>query len=952
MSEYGTPWPTVDHEWSKEECLALKGTCPLWYCNLDLDPGCEERCLGEGPFQNGACVQQIASARFNIPISRPNMCEVRVQDTGGSKFDGDLCEALGGTFLGDPVTPLRQFGRCMKYFDASGVSTLTQCYTSSCIPNMKNDGVPCRSYCSLPSITDEGLCTGSTTSGFAMKWYEWDYNTACVLEDVTFQQCTDEPAVWVTGFDFLPEQWNSQEECQAGWCYQHSSVGPIHGVSAADCHDYRCTTCLTGDEEWCFDEEACLSTPACSNPGGCLRNTKAWEAMKERSDEEAFWTPLGYLAPLVSREECDLSLDYNDAYLEPLTTKEECDSYLWLCNGGSDSDADTSTGLSPNYTLRNPEDCTTCGGEPEPFWHWKAGQWKSKLSYRSADWVVNTPESRIEKPVWKKRLDPEKWRAQVEFGVYSRYIVLFTSRILCSYGAEKDALSKTSCSCSGGDDACKAELSTLEGQNIGFFGVCRNNPSTQHVSSVVLIKSTEDFQVSDQISDCVAFELAVVTFDQFKFNTKRVVTNLAIYSETSSVQIQNIFVYNDHGTVIGQIVKDGFKISHTLSGNITGLQSCHEFPSELSDPNWKLRMSIASWKMAYSTPPYKTFTLVDPASVNSSCINITDGVAYFPVGLVDGYEDLEIRETWTSEELGLIIFIAIMYTLLMFWLLYSFIGRVVTHVKNEDEGWSIPLGLGCILFQSILRSIYFLAVPSGAFDYENLAILFSDLPQLLFHSAVVTTGVLWYQIVAQAEGKTRSDRSIVISYFYVASLFIFFVSLNIAVGVLSNETQPEFTCASTQEDIDERTSTEIVLFVYKGIFAFYTFLIAVAFAIQSIKIVTLLSASASSTEGSSDTIQKKRDTMGKLAIDFAITSSLSVTGLLVQAAICIYTAVDDLTNTSKMAIIITCELLPTYGLAYLFRFVTPWVAAKTWMTKTSKSTSKKTSSSSATSAVL
>eukprot|EP01127_Copromyxa_protea_P008621 TRINITY_DN1982_c0_g1_i5.p1 TRINITY_DN1982_c0_g1~~TRINITY_DN1982_c0_g1_i5.p1 ORF type:complete len:1544 (-),score=250.30 TRINITY_DN1982_c0_g1_i5:66-4571(-) len=952
LDHRGQPWPIGDHEWTKDECLNLKGTCPIWYCNMDLDPGCEELCLGPGPFQDGVCYEDVSSINVALPISRPNMCEVRVKDTGGSLFSQTLCNDLGGTFLPFTATPIRQFGSCLKYFDPSAKATETDCYVDSCIPNMKNDGVACYSYCKDESITNEALCTGSTSSGYTRKWYTWtDFAThtsslsACVLEGEgkNYQTCLDEIATWIPGFDFLPEIWNSKDECDAGWCYERSAYGAIYGLDKDHCDMSFCTTCKTGYDAWCWDKDLCESKMTCLGIEGCLLDEKKWNAITHRADEQVVWTPKGYIAPLTTRADCDTSLDHVIGWLEAITDEAECANFAHLCNGGTVADARTSTHLPEGYTFREDADCIKCGGEPEPFFAWGTGNFEVWRQYRySAKWrQVNQT---IRKPVWQKRLNPQKWADLLELGAYSRYNVILVNEILCSSGAIKEALGQISCSCASGNgnDTCAGALSTLSGQSTGYFGVCKNSPSSQIISSLVIVNATEEFSVEDQASNCVAFEVLVVPFEQFEYNSKRHLTNLAIYSETSIKKSKSIYVYNNNGVVVGQIMGDGLRLDSDLNGNITGLQACGYFVPESA--TWSLKSANHSWGIVAAELSHKTFHMVELDS--NWCLPLVHkNYTYFSARFVENHKDLIIADTWSSPELGLMIFIAVMYTLLTFWLCYSLLGRLI-QMARDSSGFVIPLGLALILFQSIVRSIYFIGAPTGVFDYEYLAILFSDLPQVLFHGAVVTTGVLWYHIVSQAREKEKNTYFNTISYLYVASLLMFFIGLNVAVGALSGDEGEPFTCAHSEEERQSLSSVEIILFTYKAIFALYTILIAITFAVQSYRIVKLLSLSASSTEGTTNTIQKKRDTMGRLATEFGITSTLSVIGLLVQAAVCIYTAVDDLSNTEKMAIIITCELLPTYGLAYLFRFVSPWAAARKWInTSTSKSKSKSKSKS-------
>lgn len=72
----------------------------------------------------------------------------------------------------------------------------------------------------------------------------------------------------------------------------------------------------------------------------------------------------------------------------------------------------------------------------------------------------------------------------------------------------------------------------------------------------------------------------------------------------------------------------------------------------------------------------------------------------------------------------------------------------------------------------VVRVIYFIGVPFGVFEFENLAILFSDLPQLLFHGSVVLTGIMWNELVDRAKQVRKKDKNITLSYLYMMSLFV------------------------------------------------------------------------------------------------------------------------------------------------------------------------------------
>jgi len=55
-----------------------------------------------------------------------------------------------------------------------------------------------------------------------------------------------------------------------------------------------------------------------------------------------------------------------------------------------------------------------------------------------------------------------------------------------------------------------------------------------------------------------------------------------------------------------------------------------------------------------------------------------------------------------------------------------------------------------------------------------------------------------------------------------------------------------------------------------------------------------------------------------MLIKFWAASGFSIIGLLIQAAIAIYCVVSDLENTTKLALIIVSEVVPTTALAFLY----------------------------------
>eukprot|EP01127_Copromyxa_protea_P015204 TRINITY_DN4333_c1_g2_i1.p1 TRINITY_DN4333_c1_g2~~TRINITY_DN4333_c1_g2_i1.p1 ORF type:complete len:198 (-),score=30.79 TRINITY_DN4333_c1_g2_i1:475-1068(-) len=163
--------------------------------------------------------------------------------------------------------------------------------------------------------------------------------------------------------------------------------------------------------------------------------------------------------------------------------------------------------------------------------------------------------------------------------------------------------------------------------------------------------------------------------------------------------MKSVHIYNQHDTVIGQILGDGFRVSSNVEGEINGLHSCGL--GEVDAEKWDLRFELDSYDMVVTEYPFTTFTIVNVEK--DLCVNITNGSqTFFPVGLVEDHENVEIRHTWTSQELGMIIFLAVMYTILMLWLLHSVAGRVMNIIRGSKEGFAVPIGSACILIQSFV----------------------------------------------------------------------------------------------------------------------------------------------------------------------------------------------------------------------------------------------------------
>eukprot|EP01126_Amoeba_proteus_P018857 TRINITY_DN19601_c0_g1_i1.p1 TRINITY_DN19601_c0_g1~~TRINITY_DN19601_c0_g1_i1.p1 ORF type:complete len:825 (-),score=89.79 TRINITY_DN19601_c0_g1_i1:69-2210(-) len=688
-----------------------------------------------------------------------------------------------------------------------------------------------------------------------------------------------------------------------------------------------CSTCKTGKEPYCFNRTLCETTLACNNYLGCLYYTNITEILGEIP---YFWTPLGTLDPLVSPFACNPGITPSTIRWEgPLTTVEECSNWGYLCNDGTvvNASTDGAAFIPTGFNWRNETECIKCGGTYNPFWKWTPGTWVDLLvPSHNLSW--RTPEEDVVQPTWRPRLFKKIWTDLLDKARALRLATLFIGELLCNFGVEKEVLYTISCSCSAETgEICFDSLISLGGSSIAFISACEGIPSIVTVEEVT-INITPDFSISSNTTFCESIEIGLVPLTQFQYRAIRVLTSLAIYSETSQCRANATYIYNhqEPSTVIGELISDGYFFNYKDDYSLSGLIMCYNL--SLSSPDWHLRSEINTFDLVSTVYPFKEFTLLHldlPLNSTRACIELKggDNLTYFVVGLVKDWETLRISDTWLSEELGLIIFLAVSYFCLLFWATFSFVGRLLA----VTQGFYIQIGLAMIILQSTLRVIYFIGVPFGTFEFENLALLFSDLPQLLFHSVVVLTGITWSEIVVRVEKRGTGvtvDNIIILSYIYIISLTTFFVALAITYGCLSGEATTEFTCASTQAEKDQITSAEAVLLVYKALFAFYSVMIAVTFALQAQRVIALLFTYRHANQKS------KEKNLQKMISSFLITSIFSISGLLIQAAIAIYSAVSTMSTLTKLILIVCCELIPTYVLAYLFRYGSIHTKAKKW----------------------
>jgi len=193
---------------------------------------------------------------------------------------------------------------------------------------------------------------------------------------------------------------------------------------------------------------------------------------------------------------------------------------------------------------------------------------------------------------------------------------------------------------------------------------------------------------------------------------------------------------------------------------------------------------------------------------------------------------------------------------------------------------------------------------------------------------------MWNSIVSKVNAHVATDKRIIISYIFLASLFTCYLGLAISYGALSGQAETQFTCATTEAEKNKITNAEAAILAYKAIFAFYSVIIVATFLLQTVAVLRLI-----------DSVQED-DQFSKTFYKFCAASCFCIIGLLIQAAISIYTAVTSMRNTTKLALIIASELVPTYFLAYLYQYKSPWTVFKKWTASQSASTPRSSKKSS------
>eukprot|EP01127_Copromyxa_protea_P003305 TRINITY_DN13135_c0_g1_i1.p1 TRINITY_DN13135_c0_g1~~TRINITY_DN13135_c0_g1_i1.p1 ORF type:complete len:1187 (-),score=148.44 TRINITY_DN13135_c0_g1_i1:235-3345(-) len=904
LASDGLPWPSSAS--SSSECLAFPPWSSNYYCFLG-SPHCDYLTQKKIPYANGQC-STTTSELLQVSFNRPNLCQLNIEETGipDPAQNRSLCELLGGVWMGPDTFVFRPYGPCLKAGDAiNGEISEDECYVDACIPNLGRNQTLCASYCYL--TTEEEKCTA--TDDFNLTWVTWSNSSTCLVSGrgrvIGYDDCIHNGYSWFQGVTFLREQYNNPTECAKGICWQFDRIGPRTDIAPEDCNAKICSTCQ-GTEPGCYDKEICETQPSCTHITGC----RLVEGVKEYLGNVyvTVWTPLGDIVP-VSQEICEIGTNTLVSGWEgPLLTEEECLNWASVCYEVDypRTEAYGHAKMPNGVNMRNLTECEKCGGSYRPFWQWKTGKMKAQQYLTKLIWRDGP---HITYPKWERTWNKQKWADALQYARVLRFSTIYQSELLCKFGGEKEILTLTSCSCSS--KKCESPLDDNIPQTpVALLSLCEGIESIFEVEDLSIVVEKEFSKTSDVQYTCEKLEIGMVPLDRLASEINRL-SSLAIYSETALLKTNSNYLFNkqDPEVVVGQLISNGYSFVLHTNSSFSAFKVCFSSSNEVQ---WMLSSDMVSMNVASSEFPFTEFQILEyEVSVNetSTCMNIPveRDRTFFLVGLVANWQNLRFQDSWPVSELSLNIVVAILYFTLLCWGVFSLAARVIAEmIGARKQRLYAKIGLVMIITQCILRVIYFAGVPFGTFEDENLVLLFSDLPQLLFHGSVVLAGIMWNELADKTKQEKRNDRIIFISYIWIATLFIFFVALSIAFGSVSASSRITYTCAST--DRNAITAAESVSLSYKAIFAFYSVSVTITFAYQAWTILFLL--------------RESQEGVSVLFKTLLVTSLLAICGLLIQAGVSIYSAISTIGNTYKYVLIICCELLPTYALAFMYRYKT------------------------------
>ena len=633
-------------------------------------------------------------------------------------------------------------------------------------------------------------------------------------------------------------------------------------------------------------------------------------------------------------------------------TNATCRAATPVCNSGSVTDGTFRNYpvQPPGYSFKNVTECEACGGYMEDWYNWVPSKWSSDGNTMvRPKWVPNP----LDLPSFGPTLSPLLFSELLERARTTRLNSIFVAELYCNYGTQSSLLSSISCACgktstegANADNRCLDDLTRLTGSPAGVVSICQGIDSQTPIFGAVFISNNVTLYGGPG-SACTDAYISIVPKTQFEFKQSEQTSSLAIISETESAKLSSIFVYNEADVVVvGQVLGDGFGITYSstfINRSISGFSICISIPSNAS---WSLKRELYSWDIAFvpeggggddSTFRFVPLGLNFPKDSPFLCVEL-NGTAvgtYFPIGMIQDWQDATISNSWSSPERGLMIFIIVTFCILVLWIMLTLflrIQRLFEMKRTKKIPFPHPeVALFSVLMLSCLGVIYYIGKYVGAYPGSALNSLFSDLPQLNLLICVTIIGVSW-QVLSFTGGLAQKEETLITKlgpYVFLSLLCFTFIALSIAVA--TTDSKIEYTCATLNAERTSRTSYEKIEISYKSIYAFYTAIITCAYLFYGIAAVRLLWG-----------VDKVKEARTK----YLIATVVATLALIVTVGVSLYSTQYVLENTTKLAFVIAILILPGYAIAYVYNLNSNFVQKITSITRTSKKTSSATSKTS------
>eukprot|EP01127_Copromyxa_protea_P008669 TRINITY_DN1997_c1_g1_i3.p1 TRINITY_DN1997_c1_g1~~TRINITY_DN1997_c1_g1_i3.p1 ORF type:complete len:1515 (+),score=209.13 TRINITY_DN1997_c1_g1_i3:294-4547(+) len=838
---------------NQEECEAAM-YCPMLNCVIGSTDWCTlENC----ELNMDVCVKRWPDnglGMFHI-FNAESHCTYRIRETmAPTTLYKDICNSFGGLISNRYLYANRDDeGICN-----TGVKTedKNECYPSECIPELI-EGVDCASYCYSATAVDQSACDALGAG------YSWVDGRKCILEGVSYNSCIDNNLEYFLGIDFLPSLM-TPEQCEGGFCSFVRSVAsyrehPYH-YTESECAANTCTSCTpTSTDEECFAFH--IPTPPqpdsyykdiCSTKGTCYTGGSVQCLISDDAILSQYdycpWAPGGCIFGFPETQ-CN---DLGGQFLR-ISDKTICESWGGICR--ETSSASTGGIITPNkntvpngFTMKDETQCNMCGFEYESFFKWDQSNWVRARVWGNGKYGKPV----MQYPVWEPFVSQTKWASVLNSAKAAVAAGHVTTQLNCQFGVEREFVLEYACNCGSDNssirDVCTETLNSIYGTIVTSANVCtgkdRNITDSRNVSLVV----SKGFTAGETKS-CAAISLTSTDFELLSINAATI-SSLSVVTHTErTLTNKRKYVYapSDRMVVVGHVVDRGYGVT-VVESNITGLQMCLNMPSldEVLDlwtipnaePVW-IALGVYDETLGYSLITEYKAKLSN--QLTQLCIPITESTLVFPVGLVEGWEELSIQDTWSSPEWGLFIFCDVLYFWLFVFSAVSLWSRYYRWKKNpESILWNTAaIGLAILTVLSLLRFIYFITAPFGYYDtYFGLVTVFSDLPTLLYYFILVYLSFTWFDIYRQSKTLNPSPRykTLLHSSMIIGSLSAFWIAFYIAFGTIQEEL-PQVSCVYPQTE-DLTLSSKLSL-TYKVIFSFYSVCLAVMFFINSLLFMSL-----------------------------------------------------------------------------------------------------------------